>query len=82
MMASLCTAPIATHLPFLGRPSLPVLFIATASSLALMLLGSSLGLAVASPWSHEGFSAVALTAHAAIWLGDHAMGFLPVWAVI
>lgn len=43
-------------------------FAAAAVSLALLLLGSSLGLATASPWSRGDFSPVALTAKTASWL--------------
>lgn len=39
-----------------------------AVSLILLLLGSALGMAAVSPWSHEGVSATTFTATAAIWL--------------
>lgn len=42
--------------------------IATAVSLALLILGSSFGLAVASPWSTDEMSATTITAAAIIWL--------------
>lgn len=41
---------------------------AAAVSLILLILGSGLGLASVSPWSHAGISATAFTASAAIWL--------------
>jgi len=43
-------------------------FVASALSIALLLLGSSFGLAMVSPWAGHGASAAVLTAHAAIWL--------------
>jgi hypothetical protein len=42
--------------------------IATATSLALLILGSSFGLAVASPWSEGGVSTATVTAGIVIWM--------------
>lgn len=42
--------------------------IAAATSLALLILGSSFGLAIASPWSEGGMSATAVTAGIVIWM--------------
>lgn len=43
-------------------------FVAAAASLALLLLGSSLGLASVSPWSHTGASLTTISVSAIIWL--------------
>lgn len=43
-------------------------FVAAASSLVLVALGSGLGMASISPWPHSGASATTFTVMAAIWL--------------
>jgi hypothetical protein len=65
-------APIASYCNKTSAVAWPAIIagavIAAATSLALLVLGSSFGLAVASPWSEGGLSATTVTAGVVIWL--------------